>query len=103
MEAGETLIIMVEETIRPLWLGRPDADGWENVDPEDLPLMSETVERVKAWAAAYRATLDDGFASATELLEFRREGKLIFNQIKSELQPRYEVVLGRLPDRTRRG
>lgn len=87
---------MADYDCSPLWWNDEDKVG--NIDPQDLPLKSDTVARLNAWAESYDATLnwDDpatssGFETAEAEEAFEREGIFLWQQLQKELAPIYKV------------
>ena len=77
----------------PLW----DMDDPDNIDPVELPLSKETVERLYHWQASLDATLNQAypplsqFPSEAAAETFRQEGLSLWKQLYDELGPDYEV------------
>jgi hypothetical protein len=77
----------------PLW----GIDEIDNIDPAEMPLSLETINRLKAWQEAYDVTLNQEYPlwSAFESQEaeeaFKREGLSVWKQLCLELAPNYEV------------
>jgi hypothetical protein len=89
-----TIKLMADYGCWPLWWH----DSVGNVDPSALPIRSETIGRLEAWAALYDSWLnfDDPLASqkppAEELAVFEVEGVLLWSQLRKELAPQFNVV-----------
>ena len=79
----------------PLW-GQSD-DLPINIDPQTLPLTSETVQELLNWADLYDGTLnredpeESGFRTASEAEEFETKGIQLWQTLSDELGPEYEV------------
>lgn len=77
----------------PLW----GVDEIDNIDPAELPLQPQTINRLAAWAKTYDATLnsdyppDSGFATPADRVAFEQEGIALWHQLRQELAPGYEV------------
>ncbi len=80
----------------PLWWATPGKVG--NIDPETLPLSSETKQQLKNWSNTYNSilNLDDpgasGFVDEETRNNFEREGICLWMKLKQELEANYEVV-----------
>jgi hypothetical protein len=80
----------------PLWWDRPDKEMGD-VDPRTLPLSSELIERLYAWAAWYDSTLneeyppDSRFASEADEQSFLQEGRALTAEVRRELGPEFVV------------
>ena len=96
--------LMLEYFSHSLW--ELDADNIGDIDPKTLPLSSETIAKLEAWANTYNNILnwDDpaasGFVSLAEEEEFEREGVRLWLQLKQELPANYNIVY--FSDRLRR-
>ncbi|WP_449417925.1 hypothetical protein [Phormidium nigroviride] len=79
----------------PLWGLDPDNIG--DIDPEKLPLLPETINRLKAYSEAYQAGLnwdyppDSPEPTKEEIESYEQEGISIWHQLRQELAPDYEV------------
>jgi len=88
--------LMADYQSFPLWWASPPLVG--NIDPSSLPIDSETIRRLNAWACAFDATLNSeeplasGFASAEEEVAFEREGLDLWRHLRKQLQGSYELV-----------
>ena len=89
--------LMADYGCNPLWWA--DADKVGNIDPEKLPLLQKTIDRLHNWAKAYNATLNWsdpasslGFPSIEADAAFEEEGISLWKQLQKELAPNYEVV-----------
>ena len=77
----------------PLW----NLDTANFAYPEDLPLLTKTVERLKKWQNVYDHLLDleepfnIGFKTIENSQIFEQEGLSIAEQIQSELGDGYEI------------
>jgi len=77
----------------PLWY----IEDSDNIDPNELPLSTETINRLNAWQDTYDATLNQEYPplSAFENPEteelFQLEGISLWKQLRIELFPEYEV------------
>jgi len=77
----------------PIW----GVDDVGDFPPEDLPLKPETIQHLYAWAEKYDASLDwndpgKGWIwSQAEEGTFMQEGFDLWQKIKHELSPEYEV------------
>jgi hypothetical protein len=97
------LLFMADLTADPIWLRAPDdvyhlADGMVSLD--SLPLSDDLKRRVRAWAKVNdekfeEGTWPEGKQWTPELeAEHRRwadEGHVLFNEIKAELGPAYDI------------
>lgn len=90
------LELMTDYQCWPLW--RCGDSGVGNVDPETLPLSTETRARLDGWAARYDGwlDLDDPARSpqvpSEEVDAFEAEGMQLWARVRAELGPEYEVV-----------
>jgi hypothetical protein len=90
------LKLMADYESFPLWQSAPDSPA--NIDPETLPLSSETRELLKRWAATYDATLNrvdpvaSGFESGQAEAEFDRQGMELRAKIQEELGDDYKLT-----------
>jgi hypothetical protein len=88
--------LMTDYRCHPLWWVAPGKVG--NIDPKTLPLSQETLSRLTAWRDTYDAILnwDDpassGFASEEDREAFEGEGIRLWQQLRHELAPDYEVL-----------
>ena len=87
--------LMTDYQCWPLW----EFKGGRNINPADLPLSAELIERLLHWAKAFDATmnLDDPLNescsfSAQELVEFEQEGISLWQRLQEELTPDYKVL-----------
>ena len=80
----------------PLWWATPGKVG--NIDPETLPLSSETKQQLKNWSNTYNSILNldgpaaSGFVDEETRNNFEREGICLWMKLKQELEANYEVV-----------
>ncbi|MBW4603268.1 MAG: hypothetical protein KME29_27835 [Calothrix sp. FI2-JRJ7] len=88
--------LMADYGCDPLWWNDEEVG---DIDPEDLPLSNDTIERLHRWAYAYDATLNwedpadsPGFPSLEAKAAFEEEGISLWKQLQKELAPDYEVV-----------
>jgi hypothetical protein len=85
--------LMAEYQYYPLW----DLEEPDNLNPAELPLKKETVERLLQWAKTYDRVLnwDDpassSFANEEDAKAFEAEGRSLWQQLQKELTPNYEV------------
>lgn len=83
----------------PLWYYEGFNGKLGVIDPNELPLSSETTERLLRWAKTFDATLnlDDPLDeshrfSKQELEEFEQEGINLWQKLQKELGSNYEVL-----------
>lgn len=87
--------LMADYGCYPLWWAGGDEVG--DIDPATLPLSQETLSRLEKWADACDAKLnwDDpassGFPSPQAKEAFEEEGVSLWQQLRKELAPEYEV------------
>jgi len=87
----QELKLMADYSAWPVW-----GPGGE-VDPAMLPISPALQDRLKAWAAAYDATLnrDDpassGFPSSEAQAAWEREGLALWHLLQQELGSQYVV------------
>ena len=80
----------------PLWHAGGEDVG--NINPDNLPLSKETVERLDRWAKAYDLTLNredppsSGFESEEASIKFDEEGQTLWKILQQELGPEYQVI-----------
>ena len=92
----KTIKLMADYGCYPLWWVGSDVAG--AVDPAELPLQPDTLQRLKQWSLVYDATLnqnyppDSGFASKADAQAFDREGMQLWRQLADELAPTYDVL-----------
>ncbi len=92
---SKVLKLMPDYHCFPVWKAGGEVG---NVDPDDLPLTGDLKAALRAWAAAYDATLnqeyppDSGFASPAEEEEFEAEGRRLWRELQAQLGPEYQVV-----------
>ena len=97
--SGETLMVqriklMADFDCYPLW----DMDDAGDIDPTELPLSEETIERLLNWQKIYDGIIDwddpasAGFASVEEEIAFEREGISLWQQLQKELGNEYQIV-----------
>ncbi|GFE70838.1 hypothetical protein [Chroococcus sp. FPU101] len=85
--------LMAEYNYFPLW----DIDEADNLEPNDLPISSVTVERLYNWAKCYDSIIDwnkpqeAGFKNLGEKEAFEQEGLALWQQLQQELSPHYQV------------
>ena len=93
---AQQIKLMADYESWPLWWAG-DADPG-NIDPHTLPLSPATIARLEAWADAFDATLnrDDpassDFPSDAAFQEFEAEGRDLWQQLRDELAPEYQVL-----------
>ncbi|MDX2008286.1 MAG: hypothetical protein SFU83_23830 [Meiothermus sp.] len=81
----------------PTWLRSETEEISHNIDPAELPLSVQTLERLLEWDRAFQATYNDGYpAEALPLVgmtpaQFELEGRELAGLIKDELGPTYVV------------
>lgn len=81
----------------PTWLRSEAEEVSQNVDPAELPLSVQTLERLLQWDRAFQATYNDGYpAEALPLVgmtpaQFELEGRVLAGLIQGELGPMYIV------------
>lgn len=86
--------LMTDYNYYPLW----DMDDVGDIEPWELPLSEETIERLLNWQKIYDGIIDwddpasAGFASVEEEIAFEREGISLWQQLQKELGDEYEVV-----------
>jgi hypothetical protein len=90
--------LMADYGCFPLW-EYAGGDLVDNANPEHLPLTADLKAALRAWAAAYDATLNlecpqdsPGFASPAEEEEFEAEGRRLWRELQAQLGPEYQVV-----------
>jgi hypothetical protein len=77
----------------PIW----GVDEIDNIAPEELPLSQQTIDRLNAWQDAYDQTLNQDypplsdFSSPQVKRNFEREGINLWQKLRVELAPDYEV------------
>lgn len=77
----------------PLW----GVDEIDNIAPEELPLTQETIQRLNAWQDAYDQTLNQEYPPLSNFpnqqadIDFQQEGISLWQQLRLELAPDYEV------------
>jgi hypothetical protein len=77
----------------PLW----DMDDPDNLDPAELPLSKETIDRLYRWSESLDAILNQDypplskFPSEEAAEAFRQEGFSLWKQLHAELGSDYEV------------
>jgi hypothetical protein len=92
---AKQLKLMADYECWPLWLADPD--GGYNIDPADLPINADLVQRLNNWASAFDSTLDldapasAGFANQEALDAFMDEGERLWVLLRNQLHPDYEV------------
>ncbi|CBN54685.1 MULTISPECIES: hypothetical protein [Kamptonema] len=86
--------LMADFDCYPLW----DRDDGGDIEPWELPLSEETIERLLNWQKIYDGIIDwddpasAGFASEQEEIAFEREGISLWQQLQKELGDEYEIV-----------
>ena len=86
--------LMTDYNYYPLW----DMDDVGDIEPWELPLSEETIERLLNWQKIYDGIIDwddpasAGFASEQEEIAFEREGVNLWQQLQKELGDEYEIV-----------
>ena len=77
----------------PLWA----VDEIDNIAPEELPLSQATIQRLNTWQDTYDKTLNQdypplsNFANKQAEIDFNKEGIILWQQLRLELSPDYEV------------
>ena len=90
------LRLMPDYDCHPLWLVLPD--GVKNLDPATLPISTDLRQTLKDWAASYDKTLNEGdpansgFPSEAEESQFESTGIRLWDLLRSELGPGFEVT-----------
>jgi broad specificity phosphatase PhoE len=93
---SKKIILMTDYGCDPLWWKEPDIVG--DIEPESLPLSENTIARLHQWASQYDARLDwddpgnSPIPSPEELAQFEAEGLNLWQQLREELAPDYEVL-----------
>jgi hypothetical protein len=86
--------LMADFDCYPLW----DRDDGGDIEPWELPLSEETIERLLNWQKIYDGIIDwddpaaAGFANEQEEIDFEREGISLWQQLQKELGDEYEVI-----------
>lgn len=81
----------------PLWEASPGVVG--NINPDDLPISDLLKQQLSNWADIYDATLNisdpasSGFLSIAAEKEFNRKGTELAEQLRSELDASYIIIL----------
>jgi hypothetical protein len=90
------LKLMADYGCYPLW--EIFSDGTKNVNPNDLPISSELINRLYEWADQYDQTLNredpisSGFDCSNDERIFGEQGLLIFKNLQNELTPLFEIT-----------
>lgn len=77
----------------PIW----GVDEIDNIDPEELPLSQETIDRLNAWQDAYDQTLNQDYPPLSDFptlqakQKFEQEAIKLWQKLRVELAPNYEV------------
>lgn len=77
----------------PLW----GVDKIDNIAPEELPLSQETIQRLNPWQDTYDKTLNQDYPPLSDFpnrqaeIDFNQEGISLWEQLRLELAPNYEV------------
>ncbi|MGB5595535.1 MAG: hypothetical protein WBM32_18565 [Crocosphaera sp.] len=77
----------------PIWV----VDEIDNIAPEELPLSQPTIQRLNAWQDTYDQTLNQdypplsAFPNQQAEIDFNQEGIRLWEQLRLELSPDYEV------------
>lgn len=77
----------------PIW----GVDEIDNIDPEELPLSQETIDRLNAWQDAYDQTLNQDYPPLSDFptpqakQKFEQEAIKLWQKLRVELAPDYEV------------
>ncbi len=85
--------LMADYHCDPLW----DMEEPDNIDPAELPLKQETIERLRQWAISYNNTLNindpeaSDFATQEDAEAFELEGIKLWKQLQQELASDYEI------------
>jgi hypothetical protein len=89
------ITLMTDYGCDPLWWEEPDIVG--DIAPESLSLSKDTIARLHQWANQYNARLDwddpgnSPIPKPEEVAEFETEGINLWQQLRQELAPDYEV------------
>lgn len=87
--------LMTDYFCHPIW--GLDRDNIGDIDPQTLPLSSETIKRLHKWKETYNAILNradpatSGFATRQQEEAFEEEGISLWYQLRQELPSNYEV------------
>lgn len=85
--------LMAEYNYFPLW----DMEEADNLEPEELPISSATIERLSNWAKCYDNIInwdkpkEAAFKNLIEKEAFEQEGLVLWQQLQEELAPYYKV------------
>lgn len=75
-----------------------DEGIYENVNPNELEISDNLLDRINEWALKYDKTYnqsvgqDSGFKTKEELIEFDKEGKLLWKKMINELGDDNEIL-----------
>jgi len=91
----EQIKLMPDYQCWPLWWVGPQMSG--NIDPQSLPLSTETIGKLIAWSQMFDAQLnwdDPGATVWTEefLHKFEQEGLQLWGKLSDELGSEFEVL-----------
>ncbi len=92
---AKKITFMADYGCDPLWWEEPDIVC--DIAPENLPLSKDMIARLHQWANQYNARLnwDDPSNSPIptpeEIAQFETEGINLWEQLRKELAPDYEV------------
>ena len=92
---AKKITLMTDYGCDPLWWEEPYIAG--DIAPESLPLSKDTIARLHQWANHYNTRLnwDDTSNSPIpkpeEVAQFETEGINLWQQLRQELAPDYEV------------
>jgi len=96
MRMTKKITLMSDYGCDPVWWEEPDRVG--DIEPESLPLSKATRQRLHSWANQYDARLDwddpsnSPILSYEEIERFETEGLSLWQQLRKELAPDYEVL-----------
>ena len=85
--------LMPDYNCYPIW----DMDEVDNINPQDLPLKTETIHRLNAWADLFECGLDwhdpggKSLWSEEDTNLYQQEGLSLWHQLHQELTPEYKV------------
>ena len=81
----------------PLWRGGGSFDNVGEIDPATLPISVELQTQLRAWHTRYYAQYNlkdfdqSRFFTDEEVAVFDRQGLVLWQQLRRELAPDYEV------------
>jgi hypothetical protein len=88
--------LMADYGCYPLWW--LDSDKIGDIDPANVPLSVETINRLEKWADTYDSKLNNEdpesstFANEDEKNAFEKEGINLWKRLQTELGDTYEIV-----------